>query len=166
MMPPLTYGSSAGETKKRYIEKRTSTRQNFYQLFQLSGQLEKSLDKAVRGLGLVASCLQTSVDTFEVQYSSAESYACQKWMQDCAAFLRWSKICAEDESTSSQAIHIELWVEWVNTDANIADLPSRALSGRRELAKIHPPLVERPMIFITENEINDPALSFQKWRTV
>ena len=55
-------------------------------------------------------------------------------------------------------------MEWVNTDTNIADLPSRPLSGRGELSQITPPLVERPMIFISEAEFNDPALFFKKWR--
>jgi hypothetical protein len=62
------------------------------------------------------------------------------------------------------ALDKDLWVEWVNTDANIADLPSRPLSGRGELSKIIPPLVERPMISISEEEFNDPALFFKKWR--
>jgi len=62
------------------------------------------------------------------------------------------------------ALDKELWVEWVNTDANIADLPSRPLSGRGELSKIIAPLVERPMIFISEEEFNDPTLFFKKWR--
>jgi len=63
------------------------------------------------------------------------------------------------------ALDIDLWVDWVNTDTNIADLPSRPLSGRGELSKIIPPLVERPMIFISEGEfIIDPALFFKKWR--
>jgi len=62
------------------------------------------------------------------------------------------------------ALDIDLWVEWVNTDANIADLSSRPLSGRGKLANILSPLVERPMIFISEEEFNDPALFFKKWR--
>ena len=61
------------------------------------------------------------------------------------------------------ALDIDLWVEWVNTDANIADLPSRPLSGRGELSEIVPSLVERPMIFISGEEFNDPALLFKKW---
>ena len=59
------------------------------------------------------------------------------------------------------ALNIDLWVELVNTDANIADLPSRPLSGRGELSKIISPLIERSMIFISE-EFNDPALFFKK----
>jgi len=55
-------------------------------------------------------------------------------------------------------------VEWVNTDANNTDLPSRPLSGRGELSKITIPLVDRPIIFISEEEFNDPALFFKKWR--
>jgi len=62
------------------------------------------------------------------------------------------------------ALNIDLWEEWVNTDTNIADLPSRPLTGRGELSKIIPPLVERPIIFISEEESNDPALFFKKWR--
>jgi len=62
------------------------------------------------------------------------------------------------------ALDIDLWVKWVNTDTNIADLPSRPLTGRGELSKIKPPLVKRPMIFISEAEFNDPALFFKKWR--
>ena len=62
------------------------------------------------------------------------------------------------------ALNIDLCVEWVNTDANNTDLPSRPLSGRGELSKITPPLVERPMIFISEEEFNDPALFFKKWK--
>ena len=37
-------------------------------------------------------------------------------------------------------------------------------AGRGELSKIIPPLVERPMIFISDVEFNDPALFFKKWR--
>ena len=62
------------------------------------------------------------------------------------------------------ALNIDLWVELVNTDANNTDLISRPLSGRGELSKIIPPLVERPMIFISKEEFNDPALFFKKWR--
>ena len=58
------------------------------------------------------------------------------------------------------ALDMDLWVEWVNTDTNIADLSSRPLTGCGELSKINPPLVERPMIFISEAEFNDPALFF------
>ena len=62
------------------------------------------------------------------------------------------------------ALNIDLCVEWVNTDANNTDLPSRPLTGRGELSKIIPHLVDRPMIFISEEEFNDPSLCFQKWR--
>ena len=62
------------------------------------------------------------------------------------------------------ALDIDLWVEWVNTDANIADLPSRPLSGRGELSKITPLLADCPMIFISKTEFDDPALFFKKWR--
>jgi len=60
------------------------------------------------------------------------------------------------------ALNIDLCVEWVNTDANNTDLPSRPLSGCGELSKIIPPLVDRPMIFISQEEFNDPALFFKK----
>ena len=61
---------------------------------------------------------------------------------------------------------IDLWVEWVNTDTIIADLPSRPLTGRGELSKITPPLVDRSTIFISEadSSSNDPALFFENWR--
>jgi len=62
------------------------------------------------------------------------------------------------------ALDIDLWVEWVNTDANIADLPSRPAKGRGDLSKITPPLIERPMNFICQKEYDDPALFFKKWR--
>jgi len=62
------------------------------------------------------------------------------------------------------ALDKDLWVEWVNTDINIADLPSRPRTGRGELSKIPPPLVERPMTFISEADFNNPALFFKKWR--
>jgi len=62
------------------------------------------------------------------------------------------------------ALNIYLWVEWVNMDANNTNLPSSPLSGRGELSKIIPPLVDRPMIFISEEEFNDPALFFNKCR--
>ena len=62
------------------------------------------------------------------------------------------------------ALNIDLWVELVNTDANNTDLISRPRSGRGELSKTIPPLVERPMIFISKEEFNDPALFFfKKW---
>ena len=48
-------------------------------------------------------------------------------------------------------------------DAYIADLPSRPLSERGELSKTIPPIAERPMIFISEEEFNDPALFFKNW---
>ena len=35
-----------------------------------------------------------------------------------------------------EVLDIDLWVDWVNTDANNTDLPSRPLSGRGELSKI------------------------------
>jgi len=55
-------------------------------------------------------------------------------------------------------------VEWVNTDTIIADLPSRPLTGRGEPSKITPPLVELPIIFISEADFNKLALLFKKWR--
>jgi len=62
------------------------------------------------------------------------------------------------------ALNIDLWVEWVNTEANNIHLPSRLLSGRGELSKIIPSLVDGPVIFVSEEEFNDPALFFKKWR--
>jgi len=62
------------------------------------------------------------------------------------------------------ALDIDLWVEWVNTDANIADLPSRPLSGRGELSEIIPPLVEHPMIFICEENSTTPHSSSKSGR--
>jgi len=66
------------------------------------------------------------------------------------------------------ALDIDLWVESVNTDANtdanIADMPSRSFSGRGEHSKITLPIAERPRIFICEIEFKDPVLFFQKWR--
>ena len=62
------------------------------------------------------------------------------------------------------ALDIDLWVEWVDTDANIADLPSRPAKGRGDFSKITPPLMERPMNFISQTEYDDPALFFKKWR--
>jgi len=47
------------------------------------------------------------------------------------------------------ALNIDLWVEWVNTNANNTDLPSRPLSGRSELSQMIPSLVDRPMISLS-----------------
>ena len=67
------------------------------------------------------------------------------------------------------ALDIDLWVEWVNTDAitdaNIADMPSRFLSGCGKHSKITLPIAERPgMISICEIEFQDPALFLKKRR--
>jgi len=62
------------------------------------------------------------------------------------------------------ALDIDLRVERVNTDANMANLPSRPLSGRGELSKMTPLLADCPMIFISKTEFDDPALFFKKWR--
>ena len=52
----------------------------------------------------------------------------------------------------------------MNTDANIVDFPCRPAKGRDDLSKITPPLMERPMNFISQTEYDGPALLFQKWR--
>ena len=44
----------------------------------------------------------------------------------------------------AEALDIDLWEEWVNTDTNIVDLPSRPLTGRGEFSKITPPLWSAP----------------------
>jgi len=44
------------------------------------------------------------------------------------------------------ALNLDLRVELVNTDANMANLPSRPFSGRGELSKITPPLAKRAMM--------------------
>jgi len=62
------------------------------------------------------------------------------------------------------ALNIDLCVEWVNTDANNTDLPSRPLSGRGELSEIIPPLVEHPMIFICEENSTTPHSSSKSGR--
>lgn len=61
---------------------------------------------------------------------------------------------------AAAALSIDCWVEWVNTDANLADLPSRPLAHRTELYNARPAFKQLQMIFPSPAEHADPRLLF------
>ena len=61
---------------------------------------------------------------------------------------------------AAAALSIDCWVEWVNTDANLADLPSRPLAQRTELYNARPAFKQLQMIFPSPAEHADPRLLF------
>jgi hypothetical protein len=54
------------------------------------------------------------------------------------------------------ALDIDCWIEWVNSDANIADWPSRLQRQRAPFYAIRPVFKQTAMVFPTEEDMAKP----------
>jgi hypothetical protein len=55
---------------------------------------------------------------------------------------------------------IDCWVEWVNSEANLADLPSRPAHQREQLYAARPVFLQRRMIFPSPADFDNPSSLF------
>ena len=62
------------------------------------------------------------------------------------------------------ALEIDCWVEWVNSDANIADIPSRPIHQRGQLYTARPVFKQIRMVFPTIDDCLNPSAFFQALR--
>ena len=62
------------------------------------------------------------------------------------------------------ALEIDCWVEWVNSDANIADIPSRPIHQRGQLYAARPVFKQIRMVFPTPDDCLNPSAFFQALR--
>jgi hypothetical protein len=58
------------------------------------------------------------------------------------------------------ALGFDCWVEWVNTKANLADLPSRPACQREQLYAARPVLKQRAMVFPSLFDYTNPSSLF------
>lgn len=62
------------------------------------------------------------------------------------------------------ALEIDCWIEWVNSEANIADLPSRPQHQRAQLYAARPVFQQQRMIFPTPADCMTPSDFFLRLR--
>ena len=62
------------------------------------------------------------------------------------------------------ALDIDCWIEWVNSDANIADWPSRPQRQRAPFYAIRPVFKQTAMVFPTEEDMTKPIDFFNRLR--
>ena len=60
------------------------------------------------------------------------------------------------------ALEADCWVEWVKSEANIADLPSRPIHQRGPLYAARPVFKQERMLFPTQEELDNPHLLFNR----
>ena len=60
------------------------------------------------------------------------------------------------------ALEADYWVEWVKSEANIADLPSRPIHQRGPLYAARPVFKQERMLFPTQEELDNPHLLFNR----
>ena len=58
------------------------------------------------------------------------------------------------------ALWIDCWVEWVNSEANLVDLPSRPAHRREQHYADRPVFLQRRMIFPAPSDYNNPSELF------
>ena len=62
------------------------------------------------------------------------------------------------------ALEIDVWVEWVNSEANIADIPSRPSQQREALYAARPVFRQQRMIFPSQADCLHPSDPFLRLR--
>ena len=63
------------------------------------------------------------------------------------------------------ALWIDCWVEWVNSEANLADLPSRPAHQQEQLYAARPVFQRRRMIFPSPSDYNNPSELFLRLKS-
>ena len=63
------------------------------------------------------------------------------------------------------ALEIDCWIEWVNSDANLADLPSRPAHQREQLYAARPVFLQTQMVFPKPSDCLNPHELFLRLRT-
>ena len=62
------------------------------------------------------------------------------------------------------ALQIDCWVEWVNSEANLADWPSRPARERSRLYEARPVFKQVAMLFPSQADITNPVNIFKRLR--
>ena len=61
---------------------------------------------------------------------------------------------------TAAALGIDCWIEWVNSEANLVDLPSRPAHRREQHYADRPVFLQRRMLFPAPSDYNNPSELF------